>query len=218
MPAGWPRCGLLLALPAFAFLIFSAPLHSVPLFQSGACLLGFGTGLFSVGTLVTAMSYQDKEFVGLGLGAWGAVHATAGGVAAILAACRATPSGSGPRKVPWARPWTAWPRVTALFFTARCIWYLPPWWHWDLWWVACGADRGMHQGRFVSVWRSENMETTSTETGAITQYVDVAQLVLYVFGLLCRLDLLPLARKPPRGLPYGWPVATPARIQMARRQ
>jgi BCD family chlorophyll transporter-like MFS transporter len=56
------------------------------MFQSGACLLGFGTGLFSVGTLVTAMSYQDKEFVGLGLGAWGAVHATAGGVAAILAA------------------------------------------------------------------------------------------------------------------------------------
>jgi len=79
-------CGLLLALPAFVFLIFSVPLHSVPLFQSGACLLGFGTGLFSVGTLVTAMSYQDKEFVGLGLGAWGAVHATAGGVGAVMAA------------------------------------------------------------------------------------------------------------------------------------
>jgi BCD family chlorophyll transporter-like MFS transporter len=79
-------CGLLLALPALVFLIFSVPLHSVLMFQSGACLLGFGTGLFSVGTLVTAMSYQDKEFVGLGLGAWGAVHATAGGVAAILAA------------------------------------------------------------------------------------------------------------------------------------
>ena len=41
-------------------------------------------------------------------------------------------------------------------------------------------------------------------TGAITQYVDVAQLVLYLFWIFfAGIDLLPRAREPPRGLPDG---------------
>ena len=73
--------GVLLGLPAFACVIFSAPLASAELFRTGTFLIGFAGGLFSVGMLVTAMSFQDGSESGLVLGAWGAVQATAAGVA-----------------------------------------------------------------------------------------------------------------------------------------
>jgi BCD family chlorophyll transporter-like MFS transporter len=73
--------GVLLGLPAFAFVIFSAPLESAALFRIGTFLIGFAGGLFSVGMLVTAMSFRDGVESGLVLGAWGAVQATAAGVA-----------------------------------------------------------------------------------------------------------------------------------------
>jgi MFS transporter, BCD family, chlorophyll transporter len=73
--------GALLGLPAFALVIFSAPLASEWMFQLGAALIGFGGGLFSVGMLLTAMDLPEREHTGLVLGAWGAVQATAAGVA-----------------------------------------------------------------------------------------------------------------------------------------
>jgi BCD family chlorophyll transporter-like MFS transporter len=69
--------GLLLGLPAFAAVVFAAPLDSPLLFRAGVTLIGFGSGLFAVGTLTAAMSLDRPEHVGLALGAWGAVHATA---------------------------------------------------------------------------------------------------------------------------------------------
>jgi len=73
--------GALLGLPAFALVIFSAPLASGWMFQLGAALIGFGGGLFAVGMLLTAMDLPEREHTGLVLGAWGAVQATAAGVA-----------------------------------------------------------------------------------------------------------------------------------------
>ncbi len=76
--------GALIGLPAFACVIFSAPLHSTWLFQTGATLIGFGGGLFSVGMLLSAMAMTDAFHAGMVLGAWGAVQATASGIAMAL--------------------------------------------------------------------------------------------------------------------------------------
>ncbi len=73
--------GALLGLPAFACVIFSAPLEAPNLFRAGAALIGFAGGLFSVGMLLTAMEMPERDLTGMVLGAWGAVQATAAGVA-----------------------------------------------------------------------------------------------------------------------------------------
>jgi BCD family chlorophyll transporter-like MFS transporter len=72
--------GAVVGLPAFALVIFSAPLDAPMMFRAGAVLIGLGGGLFSVGTLTMAMALQQGEEAGLALGAWGAVQATAAGL------------------------------------------------------------------------------------------------------------------------------------------
>ncbi|UEM22865.1 BCD family MFS transporter [Skermanella mucosa] len=73
--------GVLVGLAAFSCIIFSAPLESPLLVRIGAVLIGFGSGLFVVGTLTAAMALAREGESGLALGAWGAVQATAAGVA-----------------------------------------------------------------------------------------------------------------------------------------
>ena len=82
--------GLLVGVLGFVAVVFADPLHSAALFRAGATLIGFGGGFFSVGTLLAAMSLRERDN-GLALGAWGAVQATAGGLAIALggAACNA---------------------------------------------------------------------------------------------------------------------------------
>ena len=46
--------------------------------------MGFGGGLFSVGTLTAAMALSKDGRSGLALGAWGAVSATCAGTAILL--------------------------------------------------------------------------------------------------------------------------------------
>jgi MFS transporter, BCD family, chlorophyll transporter len=72
--------GALCGMPGFSAVIFAAPLDANPLFFIGVFCIGFGAGFFSVGTLAAAMGMERKEFVGLALGAWGAVQATAAGL------------------------------------------------------------------------------------------------------------------------------------------
>jgi len=73
--------GALAGLPAFSAVIFSAPLDAGWLFRAGALGIGFGGGLFAVGTLLAAMRMEGGGYIGLALGAWGAVQATAAGIA-----------------------------------------------------------------------------------------------------------------------------------------
>ena len=82
--------GVVVGLAAFSCVIFSEPLGEPNLFRLGATLIGFGSGLFSVGTLTAAMDIAshdaDDHFgtSGLILGAWGAVNATAVGVSMAM--------------------------------------------------------------------------------------------------------------------------------------
>jgi BCD family chlorophyll transporter-like MFS transporter len=73
--------GAVLGLPAFCAVIFAAPLDAPWLFRAGSCLIGFGGGLFAVGTLTAAIALEPRGHAGMALGAWGAVQATAMGVA-----------------------------------------------------------------------------------------------------------------------------------------
>jgi MFS transporter, BCD family, chlorophyll transporter len=69
---------------AFLMIIFADPMNSVPLLCAGAATLGFGGGLFSVGTMTAAMALTKDGRSGLALGAWGAISATCAGVAIAL--------------------------------------------------------------------------------------------------------------------------------------
>jgi BCD family chlorophyll transporter-like MFS transporter len=81
--------GLVLGLWAFAAVMLADPLDSPALFRVGVGLIGFGGGLFSVGTLTTAMGLEESGLTGMALGAWGAVQATCmGGAIAIGGALR----------------------------------------------------------------------------------------------------------------------------------
>jgi MFS transporter, BCD family, chlorophyll transporter len=73
--------GAVVGLPAFLAVIFAAPAEAPWLFRLGSLLIGFGSGMFAVGTLTEAMSLERREHIGLALGAWGAVQATAAGSA-----------------------------------------------------------------------------------------------------------------------------------------
>lgn len=73
--------GVLVGLLAFSCVIFAEPLASPLLFRLGATLIGFGGGLFSVGTLTAAMNLEHDGLTGLALGAWGAVQASCAGLA-----------------------------------------------------------------------------------------------------------------------------------------
>jgi BCD family chlorophyll transporter-like MFS transporter len=76
--------GALVGILAFVAVIAADPIGSPLLFRFGALLIGFGGGLFAVGTLTAAMNLADVEGSGLALGAWGAVQATAYGLAMFL--------------------------------------------------------------------------------------------------------------------------------------
>lgn len=73
--------GVLVGAVGFASVVFAAPLDSASLFRLGTGLIGFGEGLFAVGTLTFAMNLPDVTQHGIALGAWGAVFAVSEGLA-----------------------------------------------------------------------------------------------------------------------------------------
>jgi BCD family chlorophyll transporter-like MFS transporter len=76
--------GALLGLPGFLGVILAAPMQAPPMFALAIVLIGLGGGLFGHGTLTATMQFAPRHQVGLALGAWGAVQATAAGVAVGL--------------------------------------------------------------------------------------------------------------------------------------
>ena len=66
-------------------IVLARPLDAVGFFWVGSLCLGFGNGLFAVGTLTIATLLRPAaDLTGLALGAWGAVQATSAGVAVAL--------------------------------------------------------------------------------------------------------------------------------------
>ncbi len=76
--------GALVGIPAFMAVIMAAPFSSALLFGFGTLMIGFGAGLFGHGTLTATMNAAPKDQAGLALGAWGAVQASAAGIAIAL--------------------------------------------------------------------------------------------------------------------------------------
>ncbi|MDP9095156.1 MAG: PucC family protein, partial [Pseudomonadota bacterium] len=70
-------CGL----AAFSALVFAAPFAAPFLFALGVLGIGLGGGLFAHCTLTAAISSCGNTQVGLVLGIWGAVQASAAGLA-----------------------------------------------------------------------------------------------------------------------------------------
>jgi MFS transporter, BCD family, chlorophyll transporter len=73
--------GALVGLAAFPAVMLSGAVASPSIFRFGTILIGFGSGLFSVGSLTAAMQLSGDKHNGIALGAWGAVQATAAGLA-----------------------------------------------------------------------------------------------------------------------------------------
>lgn len=76
--------GALVGIPAFVAVMMAAPLASWLLFGAGTALIGFGAGLFGHGTLTATMNLAPRNQTGLALGAWGAVQASAAGLAIAM--------------------------------------------------------------------------------------------------------------------------------------
>ena len=79
--------GALVGIPAFGGVVLSASAAGVApgLLQASTLVIGLGAGLFGHGTLTAAMRLAPRSRIGLALGAWGAVQATAAGVSIALA-------------------------------------------------------------------------------------------------------------------------------------
>ena len=73
--------GAMIGIPAFSAIILAAPLNAPMLFFVGTFMIGFGAGLLSHGTLTATMNHAPEKQRGLALGAWGAVQASAAGLA-----------------------------------------------------------------------------------------------------------------------------------------
>jgi len=76
--------GLVIGINAFLLVLFAGPFGAPLMLYAGALTIGLGLGLFSVGTLMEAMSLAKNETAGLALGAWGAVQATCAGLGIAL--------------------------------------------------------------------------------------------------------------------------------------
>lgn len=73
--------GALMGSFGFALIILSGALEVVPVFGLGTLCVGLGAGLFAHATLTACMRLAPPHQVGLALGVWGAVQATAAGLA-----------------------------------------------------------------------------------------------------------------------------------------
>jgi BCD family chlorophyll transporter-like MFS transporter len=83
-PIRWTRNATILGIPAFLAVLIAGPIDLLPLFLVGNVLIGVGAAIFSHSTLTATMNRAPKDQIGLALGSWGAVQATAAGLAIAL--------------------------------------------------------------------------------------------------------------------------------------
>ena len=72
--------GMLIGIAGLSAVIFAEPLQAPMLFRFGTLLIGFGSGLFGVATMLSAMAMSEDKHRGLAIGAWSAVQATSIGL------------------------------------------------------------------------------------------------------------------------------------------
>jgi BCD family chlorophyll transporter-like MFS transporter len=84
-PAKLALIATLVGIPGFAGIIVSSMGYGTPIFLAGVFATGLGAGLFGHATLTATMRAAPKNRIGLALGAWGAVQATAAGIGIALA-------------------------------------------------------------------------------------------------------------------------------------
>ena len=84
-PATVSFAGAAIGLPGFAAIILASLGGGIPLFLLGTVLTGLGAGLFGHATLTATLRAAPDNRVGLAIGAWGAVQATAAGLGVALA-------------------------------------------------------------------------------------------------------------------------------------
>ncbi len=131
-PAQLAMGGALLGVPAFAAVLVAALTHSVGLFVLGVVAIGFGGGLFGHGTLTLTMNRAPREHAGLALGAWGAVQATAAGVAVAAggllrdAAQALGPGWIGPTPWPGAATGYAFVYAIEIVLLIATVWVMRP--------------------------------------------------------------------------------------------
>ncbi len=77
--------GATIGIPGFAAIILSAFGGGASMFLLGTVLTGLGAGLFGHATLTATMRSAGSDQIGLALGTWGAVQATAAGIGVALA-------------------------------------------------------------------------------------------------------------------------------------
>ena len=80
-PYRFAAFGAIAGILAFTAVIFAAPLNCTPLFAVGVAMIGFGSGIFAHCTLTAAMGLAQAGQTGMVLGVWGAVQASAAGIA-----------------------------------------------------------------------------------------------------------------------------------------
>ena len=148
--------GALVGVAAFVAVIVSAPFDSPTIFRVGSGLIGFGGGLFSVGTLTAAMGFERDGASGLALGAWGAVQASAAGIGvfaagAIRDAVNALASATGCS----APPWSATPSGMDSSITSRSRCSSPRWSRSARWCAAIGGKACSRDSR-IGGWGSRS--------------------------------------------------------------
>lgn len=85
VPANLALLGAAIGVPGFGAIIIASIGGGIPVFLIGTFCVGLGAGLFGHATLTATMRAAPKERIGLALGAWGAVQATAAGIGVALA-------------------------------------------------------------------------------------------------------------------------------------
>lgn len=123
--------GVLAGILGLASIVVSAPTALVALLALGIFAIGFGGGLFGVGTLTAAMALggRGSDRAGLALGAWGAVQASMAGVAIIASgvlrdglSALASAGALGPALSSAASPYTiVWHIEIALLFATLVV-------------------------------------------------------------------------------------------------
>jgi BCD family chlorophyll transporter-like MFS transporter len=93
--------GALVGMAGFLTVAYAGFIDSAFVFQAGVALIGFGRGLFIVGSIATVMSLADRAHTGLFMGIWGVVQSLAQGFGTIGGGVARDMIGAGTGNILW---------------------------------------------------------------------------------------------------------------------